>query len=466
MSKNTVVESKTGEIDPEIRVTKVEKDSNPNLYRFTLENTHVSYANTLRRLMMTGVETIAFNADMKNGTTSDVTILLNDTPMTHEMFAHRMGLLPITVKSPTTFKSEDYTFTLNVTGKPDEMVDVTCSDFVITKAPVSEGKEPTIIPTEEFFPKHPISKSTCLIATLPTGATRIHAIAKASFSNGRLNARYQPTSQCSYTYTLDEDPVRRQEYFDRWLRDVKSYRDVDKESEKYKAYQREFNTMEINRIYKRRANGEPYSFDFIVETIGTLEVPYIIQRACDYGMGMMSRYININTAGFDMKANGITIQPSISNTFGIDFIIERQDHTLGNMIQTYLSENHMADKVVKGSGIQKIVYVGYEIPHQLRDEMVLRIGLDTDSKDIEQDARNAFAQASEGCYDILMKIRGAFVGTPLERKVEGFTFEAKKPSLNATASASASASASGTATAKSKTPLSKSKVITLAEAKP
>ena len=422
-AKNVVVESKAGEADTEVRVSNVQKDpKNQNLYRFTLENTHVSYANTLRRLIMTAVETIAFNADMKNGTTTDVIVIKNDTPLTNEMMAHRIGLLPITVKSPTTFKNEDYTFTLDVTGEPDKMKDIFCSDFIITKAPVSEGKEPTIIPTDEFFPKHPISKSTCLIATLPAGTTRLHLVAKPSKGTGRANARYQPTSQCSYTYTLDDDAARRQEYLDKWLRSVKKYEylEEDKESPKYKAYVREFQTMEINRIYKRLPNGEPYSFDFVIETTGTLDIPYIIQRACDVGMGIMTRFININTEGFDAKANGLTIQPSVKNAFGVDFIMEHQDHTFGNMIQTYLSENHMADTVVKGSGIQPIVYVGYEIPHQLRDEMVLRIGLDINSTDTEKDARNAFAQACDGCYNILMKIRGAFVGTPLEGRLEGF----------------------------------------------
>ena len=451
-AKNVVVESKgSEEVDTEIRVSNVQKDSkNPNLYRFTLENTHVSYANTLRRLIMTAVESIAFNADMKNGTTTDVIVIKNDTPLTNEMMAHRIGLLPMTVKSPTTFKSEDYTFTLDVTGEPDRMKDVTCSDFVITKAPLSEGKEPTIIPTDEFFPKHPISKSTCLIATLPAGTTRLHLVAKPSKGTGRANARWQPTSQCSYTYTLDDDAARRQDYLDRWLREVKKYEEEDKESPKYKAYVREFQTMEINRIYKRLPNGEPYSFDFVIETVGTLDVPYIIQRACDVGMSMLTRFMNINTEGFDTKANGLTIQPSVKNAFGVDFIMEHQDHTFGNMIQTYLSENHMADTVQKGYGIQPIVYAGYEIPHQLRDEMVLRIGLDINSTDTEKDARNAFAQACDGCYNILLKIRGAFAGTPLEGTLEGFV--AKKATTATTVTTAEPSKL------KSKIPLGKKKV--------
>ena len=432
-AKNVVVvESKSGEVDTKVQVTNVQKDpKNPNLYRFTLENTHVSYANTFRRLVMTAVETIAFNADMKNGTTSDVTVLKNDTPLTNEMMAHRFGLLPIVIKTPTTFKSEEYTFTIDVTGEPDKMKDVTCSDFVITKAPASEGKEPTVIPTEEFFPKHPISKSTCLIATLPAGTTRLHVVARPSLGMGRANARWQPISQCSYTYTLDDDAGRRQEYLDKWLHDVKKYLEVDKESPKYKAYVREFQTMEINRIYKQLPNGEPYSYDFVIETIGTLDIPYIIDRAFAVGMSMMSRFLNINAEGFDTKANGIIIQPSVKNAFGVDFIMEHQDHTFGNMIQTYLAENHMADRVEKGSGVQPIKYAGYEIPHQLRDEMVLRIGVDIDSKDPEKDARNAFAQACDGCYNIFREIRAAFAGTLLGQTATAATAVTAKPKKSA-----------------------------------
>ena len=53
-------------------------------YSFTLSPVHVTYANTLRRLILTGVETIAFRSDMTStGSTSDVVIKRNDTPMTN-----------------------------------------------------------------------------------------------------------------------------------------------------------------------------------------------------------------------------------------------------------------------------------------------------------------------------------------------------------------------------------------------
>ena len=42
---------------------------------FTLSPIHVTYANTIRRLILTGIETVAFRSDMTStGSTTDVVI--------------------------------------------------------------------------------------------------------------------------------------------------------------------------------------------------------------------------------------------------------------------------------------------------------------------------------------------------------------------------------------------------------
>ena len=63
---------------------------------FTLSPTDVGYANALRRIILTGVESVAFRSDINDlGKTTDVNITKNSTPMTNEMLADRIGLLPI-----------------------------------------------------------------------------------------------------------------------------------------------------------------------------------------------------------------------------------------------------------------------------------------------------------------------------------------------------------------------------------
>ena len=78
-----------------MQFTNVKKSNFDRTYTFTLSPLHVTYANTLRRLILTGVETIAFRSDMTTlGTTTDVLVKRNDTPMTNEMLADRIGGIP------------------------------------------------------------------------------------------------------------------------------------------------------------------------------------------------------------------------------------------------------------------------------------------------------------------------------------------------------------------------------------
>lgn len=393
-------------------------------YTFTLEGSHVTYANTLRRLMLTGVETVAFRSDMTaTGTTTDVIVKQNDTPMTNEMLADRIGLLPIHVTQPNEWNSKKYLFTLNVAGDKDQVRYVKSEDFVITdisnvgpSSPLPEGDDEKVeevvgkrVPTEMFFPRNPLTNDTCLIATLQPGSganqQRIVIEAVASKGTGREHARFSSVSQCSYEYTPDDNPQRIQELFTKWLTVTKKVNNPDKASERYAELQREFNTMQIKRCFKIDAKGEPFSFDFTVESVGVLDVKYIVNRACEVGENMCGRYVNLHEGDLPDE---ITLTPADARVIGFDFLFRGHDHTLGNLLQTWLVQHH-----IEGEAKPAITYAGYSVPHPLRDEMVLRIGV-KDGK--EATARAAVAAAARGCAGWFQQLRiewNAATGKPV-----------------------------------------------------
>ena len=389
----------------------------PNYATFVLAPCHVAYANTLRRLIMTGVETVAFRADMKDGTTTDVKIEINDTPMTNEMLAHRFGLLPIYVKDPLDIDLTKLKFSIDVKANKDSFRDITCNDFVIEQMREG-GLEPIRIDYDKFFPEDPITKQTCLIATLAPGEGRVKMTATASIGTGRENARFQPTSQCSYTYTRDTNEEKIKSHFQDWLRKSKNvnFGSLDSKEEskipeeekaKLAILRREYNNMEIAKVYLRDTKGEPFSYDFTIESVGPLSIPYMVRRACDVGEAMMGKYTTIDSGALPAD-NKLYVIPSMSRVIGFDFVMKEQDHTFGNMIQTYLEQNHIYEAEEKADGPAKITYAGYEVPHPLRDEMVVRIG--ATSKAI---ALKAFAQACRGCVQIFRRMREAWsAGVP------------------------------------------------------
>lgn len=362
-------------------------DVRPNTIQFQMAPTHVAYANTLRRLCMVAVESVGFRADMNDkGETTDVIIRSNSTPMTNEMLAHRIGLLPVFYEKPTDWDAEKYKFSLDVSNMSKDFRDVSASDFRVQE---KRGEDWVEIPSTRFFAPNPVTGQTPLLAVLKPqmpGAKpeEIQIEAKATVGVGRENARFIPTSQCAYAYTKDTNSEHLKSAFETWLVRAKKGipSEVEKDSEKRAALLREFNTLEASRCYLKDENGEPYSFDFMLESVGVLTPEYIVARALENGAAMCDRYSS------EAIPEDVTVQFADIKMVAVDFIFQRQDHTLGHLIQAWLDANHV------GNG--EITYVGYDVPHPLRDEMVIRIGV-AGMDEPEKIARKALREAMIAC---------------------------------------------------------------------
>jgi DNA-directed RNA polymerase subunit L/DNA-directed RNA polymerase alpha subunit len=369
-------------------------DGDEEILSFQLKNTLVSYANTLRRMLLTGTESIAFNSRMNDsGATSDVIVEANTTPMTNEMLADRIGLIPI-FGDPTTWNPEEYTFKLDVTNETPDPLPVFASDFKVYKKG-RPGEDPILDAegSRKFFHPNMLSGDTCLIAMLkgqlPNQAPqKIKITAKATVGTGREHIRWSPVSQCSYAYTIDTDESRQQESFARWLENTKklSVRKLEDDPPKKEAMIREFQTMEVQRCFKRNEKGEPDSFEFVIETIGMQSIADIVERA------LLNLEKKCSLYAGDLPTD-IRVQPADARMKGFDFFFPREDHTLGNLLQTWMEDNMME------SG--DVTFVGYKVPHPLRDEMVLRVGVDfpsqPDKDGKEFVARGAVSRAAAAC---------------------------------------------------------------------
>ena len=384
---------------------------------FRLENTSVAYANTLRRLMLSAVESVAFDSTMDtHGTTTDVTIHVNDTPMTNEMLADRIGLLPIHVEDPIGWNPDEYVFTLKKEGKRDQTTYVTASDFEVRRripkdsknVDEKDGVDDTVIPTEQFFPPHPITGDTCLIAVLaPTyhsDVQRIHVTAVARKGTGRTHARYFPVSRVTYEYaTYPKDHPKQTEAFHKWLEVTKKIQEnVNdpnfKASTRYATLLAEYNTMEYKRCYyTHEKTGEPYQFDFHVESVGVLSVDYIVRRACELAESMLGPFAILDTGA--LPADKITIQMADARLNGFDLLIKGHDATLGNMLQAYM------DEYMIGKNDSVLSFAAFKIPHPLRDEMLMRLGITSGN---EMDARKAIAIAANGCIQLFQAMRSTW----------------------------------------------------------
>ena len=230
------------------------------------------------------------------------------------------------------------------------------------------------MPNVQFFHPDPVTRDTALIAVLKPkigshALEQLSFTAKATVGIGRENARFNPTCQFAYSYTRDDNPDKVNDIFVQWLDRHKKVNSSDLESDpdRKAEFEREFNTMEVNRCYKKNEKGEPYSFDFTIESVGVYNPYDIVKEAIKVCEEKCFTYSGLDKGSLP---ENIKIQPTKKEAKGYDIYFQHEDHTLGNLLTTWLDENLLDPLSVKPDAIR---FCGYCVPHPLRDEMLITI---------------------------------------------------------------------------------------------
>jgi DNA-directed RNA polymerase II subunit RPB3 len=173
---------------PQIEILELKDD----FISFLLYNTDISIANTLRRIMIAEVPTVAIDL---------VEFEKNNTVLHDEFIAHRLGLIPLTSSKCNKLRyTRDCTclercpecsveFQLSVTCTDEQTRDVTSQDLI--------SNDPEIVPIDYSTTKTEESNQSILIAKLRKGQElKLLAIAKKGV--GKEHAKWNPTSGISF----------------------------------------------------------------------------------------------------------------------------------------------------------------------------------------------------------------------------------------------------------------------------
>jgi DNA-directed RNA polymerase subunit L len=353
--------------------------------QFTLSDTSTTVANTLRRAILTRTSGVGFRADLTNAADPGITITKNTSAVFNEMLAHRLTLLPVAL--PTT-EIDDYIFSLHVVNDTRAVKHVTAQDFTVTK-----GGEP--VPSKSVFPSDPITGQASLLVSLrPQWNTdqppeEIELMARPVIGTGNDNMGFSPVSQCSFMNTIDTDPVTQEQHYTEWLLAFKN-------GVADPSHRQEWENMSIQRCFLKGKNGEPNSFDFTVESVGIRPVKEIVAEGIQAVIALVSEYA---------ENPRITFTDPNSRMNGVDVLFEDQEHTLGNLLQTIITDLYLSDAQTPDTHVN---YVGYKVPHPLNRSMTLRIGFIADTADMEGLARAVVIRAATEAKAIFEKLAEAW----------------------------------------------------------
>jgi len=288
---------------------------------------------------------------------------------------------------------------------------VTASDFrVLEKQEDGEFQDAGLPAASALFPKDPITGQSSLIISLrpqwniEQPPEEVDLTAYPVIGRGRDHMGFCPVSQCSFENTRDNDPVRQEQFFNEWLLSFKKLEDQTAVTPEVLAgYRQEWGNMAIQRCFLVDEHGEPNSFDFTVESVGVRPVADIVAEGLHEVASLVRPYADADRTLQDL---GIKTQPPDSRMNGFDVMFDGQEHTLGNLLQTLIT-----DIYINGAPDSPLVFAGYKIRHPLHRVMTLRLGFRDGVLGTEAQVRDIIATAAGKALSIFESLSRAWAST-------------------------------------------------------
>lgn len=359
-------------------------DKEKNYVIFDIKNISTAFINSIRRTIISDVNTIGFRSEPYNKCSIEIT--QNDTPLHNQLLSHRIAMIPLNIGNVSNFKVDDYEFIIDVENNTNFTKTITTKDFQVkqisTNKMLSEKEANKLFSNTDdhsiiikLKPKHykynNISNQN-FINTIKGGFgdglsdnVRLYLKAKTVISNGAENGHFSPICCCAHTNKVDMNKAKimekqyieteKQKCIDNGL---KPFSDED--------YKKRFETTYLKRNFHTNENDEPYWFEFKLESVGSIPPLIIFNRGLNKLKDRINRLReNLMTGNEEV----IEIMPSKRLLDGYLLIINDEDETLGNLIQKELEQMFCR----YGDKDRILNYVGYTRIHKLERKISLEL---------------------------------------------------------------------------------------------
>lgn len=322
---------------------------------FTLSNVDASYANALRRTIISDIPVVVFKTAPHEE--NKCNIIVNTSRLNNEIVKQRLGCIPICIKD-LTIPFKNYLLEVDVENKTDTTLIVTTKDFKVKNLTTNSYLEENDL--RKIFPAYipPNGKGEYFIDFLKLRpkisdeipGEKIKLTCEFSISTARNDSMFNVTGTCSYGCTPDEEKIQQELAIRK-----QQWKDQGKNDKEIKFEADNWVLLEGMRYVRK------YSFDFILQSIGIYENTDIVSKACSI---LIDKFTNLSKI---VETDEITIEPThttLENSY--DIILENEDYTVGNILNYEIYSVFYAD-------LKKLSYVGFKKMHPHDSHSVLRL---------------------------------------------------------------------------------------------
>ena len=380
---------------------------------FQIRGIDLALVNAMRRAVLADVQTAAF-CFVTDAEQNTVDIVTNTSVLHNEFLGHRISLLPIhlsenetldVVANSATHGSYEFHLAAKNTNA-DASVERSPMDVTTAMIEGTLGGTPLSAETlARFFPADPVSRDHILITRLKAAsspevndAEALEFRATLRMGAGKDHSRWTPTSLCTYGNKIDEAKaaVALAEEVEKALASNATAEEVDR-------LVHDFNSMGRHRCFLVDEHGEPAEFNFKIRSECGLRPTYIIFKGL---LSLLERLeqlsANVSKAQATDPAHPeaeVTMDAYGAVPGMYQFSVEHEDHTLGNLVQSFLFNSHIRDS----TSSNELEYVGYHQPHPLEHRIVFRVKVKPKSQtnSIQAFMSTCITQIAEDVRDVM-----------------------------------------------------------------
>lgn len=326
---------------------------------FEIHNVDLSVVNSLRRIVLSEIPTVALSYDPLTDNNPDIKIHVNHSALHNEFLAHRISLIPIYFNASEieSFDPSKYTFKIKVKNTGSDIISVTTKDITIYDSDEKPYPESFC---KRIFPSNPFTKDHLLITKLRPNiynndkGEELDIEFKASVGIAKTHSRWNPVSCCTFYNIVNEEEAKAG--LATKLEVEQSTKGRSLTSKEIDIITKRFESLGKYRCFHKNEHGEANAFQFKIESECGLSPEEIFEQAFNILIEKMQRF---SEGEYDVHA--------INDTM-VEIVVENEDFTLVNALQSLIY-----NKKVRDEKKEFLSYIGYCQPHPLDKRMIIKL---------------------------------------------------------------------------------------------
>jgi DNA-directed RNA polymerase subunit L len=323
-------------MNPHVEVIDTDDDS----IGFTLSGVNLSFANGLRRTLLSDIPQVVFRTTPNEQ--NKCAIHTNTSRLNNEIIKQRLSCIPIHIKNIEEFPLKNYLLEVNVENTTDNVMYVTTEHFTIRDLVLN--KELSKDRVREIFPPDDTTGYYIDFVRLRPRISdeipgeKLQLTCEFDIGSAKEDGMFNAVSTCSYGFSVDL-AVQEAELAKR----LQTWKDEGKSADQIKFEAENWKLLEGKRITKKD------SFDFVLQSVGVYTNDELLNAACKILIGRLSDLDTI------IEKDELEINNSdntLANCF--DIILENEDYTIGKILEYCMYSKFYETNVLTFCGFKKM----------------------------------------------------------------------------------------------------------------